>query len=295
MSEDGRSARTGPKREDRSPLTQAPEPAGTTIKDKEGSRGQTYKTRESDEFIQPSPIPYEKDTQGNEKGKEKDKLLEKSPEGKPPEKVIIQDDHPDQTIIIGGNLTTECRTYPHIEPKVQRKRSIAPDRRKVVKDEVAEWLKAGIVRKVRYPTWVANPVLVKKSDNSWRMCIDFKDLNKACPKDLYPLPEIDWKIESLMGFKYKCFLDAYKGYHQIQMAKKDKDKTSFHTNEGVFCYTKMPFGLRNARAMYQRLVNTIFEGQMGRNLEAYINDMVIISKTELEMIKDVEETLLTLK
>nr|GEZ63847.1 reverse transcriptase domain-containing protein [Tanacetum cinerariifolium] len=102
-------------------------------------------------------------------------------------------------------------------------------------------------------------------------------------------------IESLMGFKYKCFLDAYKGYQQIQMTKKDKEKTSFYTDEGVFCYMKMPFGLKNARATYQRLVDTIFEGQMGRNLEAYVDDMVIKSKTEPEMIKEVKETLLTLK
>ncbi|GJT11804.1 reverse transcriptase domain-containing protein [Tanacetum coccineum] len=127
------------------------------------------------------------------------------------------------------------------------------------------------------------------------MCIDFKDLNKACPKDLYPLPNIDKKIESIMGFKYKCFLDAYKGYHQIQMTKKDEENTAFHTDEGVFCYTKIPFGLKNAGATYQRLVDTIFEGQMGRKLEAYVDDMVIKSKTEPEMIKDVEETLLTLK
>ncbi|GJV32147.1 reverse transcriptase domain-containing protein [Tanacetum coccineum] len=91
----------------------------------------------------------------------------------------------------------------------------------------------------------------KVVDGSWRMYIDFKDLNKACPKDLYPLPEIDWKIESLMGFQYKCFLDAYKGYHQIQMTKKDEEKTAFHTEEGVFCYTEMPFGLKNTGATYQ--------------------------------------------
>ncbi|GKB88562.1 reverse transcriptase domain-containing protein [Tanacetum coccineum] len=148
---------------------------------------------------------------------------------------------------------------------------------------------------IRYPTWVANPFLVKKPDDRWRMCIEFKNLNKACPKDLYPLPEIDWKIESLMGFEYMCFLDAYKGYHQIQMAKIDEEKTAFHTDEGVFCYTKMHFRLKNVRATYQRLVDTIFEGQMGRNLEAYVDDMVIKSKTKLEMIKDVEETLMTLK
>ncbi|GJS56431.1 reverse transcriptase domain-containing protein [Tanacetum coccineum] len=150
------------------------------------------------------------------------------------------------------------------------------------------------MKRVQYPTWVANPVLVKKADGSWRMCIDFKDLNKACPKDLYPLPEIDWKIESLMGFKYKCFLNTYKGYHQIQMSKKDEEKMAFHTDEGFFCYTKMPFGLKNMRAKYQRLVDTILEGQIGRNLEAYVYDMVIKSKTEQDLIRDVKETLLTL-
>ncbi|GKF15365.1 reverse transcriptase domain-containing protein, partial [Tanacetum coccineum] len=263
----------------------------------------------------------------DEKFKGKDEHLERPLASKLPEKVVIHDDHPDQTITIRGNLSVKCRfglieilrkhadafawtladmivilgfiaehelkTYPHIELRVQRKQSIAPDRRKVVKYEVAEWLKAGIVRKVRYHTWVANPLLVKK--NQTAMCIDFKDLNKACPKDLYPLSEIDWKIESLMGFKYKCFLDAYKGYHQIQMTKKDEEKTAFHTNKGVFCYTKMPCRLKNIRATYQRLVDTIFKGQMGRNLEAYVDNMVIKSKTEPEMIKDVEETLLTLK
>ncbi|GKE27472.1 hypothetical protein Tco_1442856 [Tanacetum coccineum] len=100
----------GPALEGRTILSwmQTPELEGTTIKDKEESRGQTDKTRESDEFMQPSPIPSEKDTQGNEKGKEKDELLEKLPKGKPSEKVTIHDDHPDQTIRIGRNLTTEC-------------------------------------------------------------------------------------------------------------------------------------------------------------------------------------------
>ncbi|GJT50707.1 reverse transcriptase domain-containing protein [Tanacetum coccineum] len=186
-------------------------------------------------------------------------------------------------------------TYPHIEPKAQKKRSLAPDRRKVVTNEVNVWLKAGIVRRVRYPTWVANPVLVKKVDGSWRMYIDFKDLNKACLKDLYPLPEIDWKIESLMGFQYKCFLDAYKGYHQIQMTKKDEEKTAFYTKEGVFCYTKMPFGLKNAGATYQRLGDSAFKEQIGVNLETYVDDMVIKIRTEQAIIKDIEQTFSTLR
>nr|GEZ45820.1 hypothetical protein [Tanacetum cinerariifolium] len=154
------------------------------------------------------------------------------------EKIVVNDNYPEQLVTIGGGTEEE---------------KSCPSRRKVVTDEVNEWLKVGIVRRVRYPTWVANPVLVKKVDGSWRMCIDFKDLNKACPRDLYPLPEIDWKIKSLMGFQYKCFLDAYKGYHQILMTKNDEENTDFHTKKGVFCYTKMPFGLKNVGVTYQRL------------------------------------------
>ncbi|GJS82150.1 reverse transcriptase domain-containing protein [Tanacetum coccineum] len=127
------------------------------------------------------------------------------------------------------------------------------------------------------------------------MCIDLKYLNKACTKDLYPLPKIDWKIESLMGFQYKCFLDAYKGYHQIHITKKDEEKMAFHTEEGVFCYTKMPFGLKNAGATYQRLVDSAFKEQIWVNLEAYVDDMVIKSRTEQDIIKDIEQTFSTLR
>ncbi|GJZ26754.1 reverse transcriptase domain-containing protein [Tanacetum coccineum] len=100
------------------------------------------------------------------------------------------------------------------------------------------------MKEVHYHSWLSNPVKVKKHDNSWRMCVDFKDLNKACPKDGYQLPEIDWKVESLCGYPFKCFLDAYKGYHQIKMAKEDEEKTAFITNQGILCYSKMPFALK---------------------------------------------------
>jgi hypothetical protein len=136
--------------------------------------------------------------------------------------------------------------------------------------------------------------MVKKSDGSWRMCVDFTDLNKACPQDCYPLPEIDWKVESLCGYPFKCFLDAYKGYHQIQMAKEDEEKTAFHTSQGVYCYTKMPFGLKNAGATYQRLVDNAFEKQVGCNLEVYVDDLVIKSHTKEELVRDIKETFKTL-
>ncbi|GJT78398.1 reverse transcriptase domain-containing protein [Tanacetum coccineum] len=181
------------------------------------------------------------------------------------------------------------------QPVRQKKRGQAAERNIAINDEVSKLVAAGIMREVHYHDWLSNPVMVKKSDNSWRMCVDFKDLNKACPKDGYPLPEIDWKVESLCGFPFKCFLDAYKGYHQIQMAEEDEEKTAFITNQGIFCYTKMPFGLRNAGATYQRLVDKTFHGQIGRNLEVYVDDLVIKSRTEDEIVRDIEETFKTLR
>ncbi|GJT50392.1 hypothetical protein Tco_0976549 [Tanacetum coccineum] len=114
-------------------------------------------------------------------------------------------------------------------PVCQKKRGQAPERAKAIQAEVQKLVEAGIMREVYYHDWLSNPVMVKKHDGSWRMCVDFTDLNKACPQDCYPLPEIDWKIESLCDYPFKCFMDAYKGYHQIQMAEEDEEKTAFHT------------------------------------------------------------------
>nr|GFA39834.1 reverse transcriptase domain-containing protein [Tanacetum cinerariifolium] len=170
--------------------------------------------------------------------------------------------------------------YP---PVRQKKRGQAPERTKAIQAEVEKLVEAGIMREVYYHNWLSNPVMVKKHDGSWRMCVDFTNLNTACPQDCYPLPEIDWKVESLCGYPFKCFLDAYKGYHQIQMAAADEEKTAFHTGQRVYCYTKMPFSLKNAGATYQRLMDKAFENQMGRNIEVYVDDLVIKSHTETEM------------
>nr|GFA40903.1 reverse transcriptase domain-containing protein [Tanacetum cinerariifolium] len=153
----------------------------------------------------------------------------------------------------------------------------------------------GILREVYYHDWLSNPVMVMKHDGSWRTCVDFTDLNKACLQACYPLPEIDWKVESLCGYSFKCFLDAYKGYHQIQMAEKDEEKMAFHTSHGVYGYTKIPFGLKNAGATYQRLVDKAFDRQIGQNLEIYVDDLVIKSHTETELLRDIEEMFRTLR
>ncbi|XP_071713651.1 uncharacterized protein [Rutidosis leptorrhynchoides] len=199
--------------------------------------------------------------------------------------------------IDGTTFSTEHKLneYKHLELIHQKKRNLANERNEAACKEVEELLQAGIIREAKYPTWVANPVMVKKSDGGWRMCVDFMNINKACPKDCYPLPEIDWKVESLTGYKYKCFLDAYKGYHQIQMAEEDEEKTSFFTSKGIYCYKKMPFGLKNAGATYQRLVDKVFRKQLGRNVEAYVDAMVIKSPEESTLLRDIQETFDTLQ
>nr|XP_027118612.1 uncharacterized protein LOC113735828 [Coffea arabica] len=178
---------------------------------------------------------------------------------------------------------------PNVGPVKQKKRNFAPERKEVVKGEVGKLLEAKIVKKVYYPTWLANPVLVKKEEKAWRMCVDFTDLNKACPKDCYPLPRIDQLVDSTAGYEIFCFLDAFKGYHRIVLDEEDQEKTSFITEDGTYCYVTMPFGLKNAGATYQRLVNKLFKNQIGRNLEVYVDDMLVKSRTQEQFISDLRE------
>ena len=154
---------------------------------------------------------------------------------------------------------------------------------------------AGFIREVYYPEWLTNIVLVKKANGKWRMCVDFTDLNKACPKDSFPLSRIDQLVDSTVRHKLLTFMDAFSGYNQIKMAKEDQEKTAFITSQGLYCYKVMPFGLKNAGATYQRLVNKMFSQQIGRNMEVYMDDMLVMSKEELAHLDDLKETFATLK
>ena len=134
-----------------------------------------------------------------------------------------------------------------------------------------------------YPDWLANVVMVKKANDKWRMCVDFtvlNNLNKACPEDSYPLPRIDQLVDSTAGHQLLSFMDAFSGYNQIRMDEANQEKTSFVTSQGLFCYEVMPFGLKNVGATYQRLVNHIFRPQIGRNVEVYVDDMLVKSLDE---------------
>ena len=118
------------------------------------------------------------------------------------------------------------------------------------------------------------------------MCIDYTSLNKACPKDPFALPRIDQVIDSTAGCELLCFLDAYSGYHQIKMKKEDQEKTSFITPFGAFCYVSMPFGLKNACATYQRCIQSCLHEQIGRNVHAYVDDIVIKSQVGQDLTSD---------
>ena len=100
--------------------------------------------------------------------------------------------------------------------------------------------------------------MVKKNNDKWRMCVDFTDLNKVCPKDSFPLPRIDQLVDSTTGHKLLSFMDTFSSYNQIMMDEKDQKKTSFITSQGLYCYKVMPFGLKNVGPTYQRLVNRMF-------------------------------------
>lgn len=126
-----------------------------------------------------------------------------------------------------------------------------PKRYDALKIEVDNLLLNGSIREVLYPRWVANPVLVKKPNGKWRTCVDFTDLNKACPKDNFPLPRIDQLVDATFEHELLSFMDAYSGYNQISMYVSDEEHTSFVTDQGLYCYKVMPFGLKNARATYQ--------------------------------------------
>ena len=167
----------------------------------------------------------------------------------------------------------------------QRLHRFDEEKRRLIGEEVRKLLAAGFIKEVNHPEWLANPVLVKNKSGKWRMCVDYTGLNKACPKDPFPLPRIDQVVDSTSRCKTLYFLDAYSGYHQIAM-ESDQLATSFITPFGSYCYTTMPFGLKNAGAMYQRCMLKCFGDLIGRTIEAYVDDIVVKSRRVDDLVPD---------
>ena len=146
-----------------------------------------------------------------------------------------------------------------ITPKKQPLRRSSRDHYEAVKEEVTKLKRAGAIQEVFYPEWLANTVVVKKKNGKWRVCVDFTDLNKACPKNHFPLPRIDQLVDATVGYPRMSFLDAFQGYYQIPLALDDQEKTSFVTPVGNYHYKVMPFGLKNVGSTYQRMMTKMFE------------------------------------
>jgi hypothetical protein len=145
----------------------------------------------------------------------------------------------------------------------QKERRYTIERRETIRLEVNRLLEAGFIGPVDYSSWLANLVLVEKPDGSWHMCIDYTSLNKACRKDDYLLPRIYQIVDSTTSCELLLFLRAYSGYHQISLSIDDEEKTTFITLFGIFCYTKVVFGLKNGGATYQKSIHIILENQIG--------------------------------
>src|SRR5438552_3053252 len=127
------------------------------------------------------------------------------------------------------------------------------------------------------------------------MCVDYTNLNKAWPKDPFRLPRIDQVVNSTAGSELLCFLDAYSGYHQVSLAESDCIKTSFITPFGAYYYITMPFGLKNTGANYQQAMQRCLHDQLRRNVEAYVDDVVIKSRVKEDLISDLSETFTNLR
>ena len=133
-------------------------------------------------------------------------------------------------------------------------------------------------------------VVVPKEGGKWRVCVDYTDLNEACPKDSFPLPRIDQIVDATAGHGILSFLDAFCGYHQIPMHPPNVEKTTFITPHGLYCYNVMSFGLKNVGATYQRMVTKIFRPLIGKSMEVYVDDILVKSKERPDHTRHLQET-----
>ncbi|XP_028060408.1 uncharacterized protein LOC114264016 [Camellia sinensis] len=180
-------------------------------------------------------------------------------------------------------------THPKKRPVKQPQRRTRPELTAQIEAEVDKLINAGFIREVKYPPWLANIVPVKKKNGQIRVCIDFRDLNGACPTDDFPLPIIELLVDATTGYETLSFMDGYSGYNQIRMAPEDEEMTAFRTPRGVFCYKVMSFGLKNAGATYQRAMSVIFGDMLHDTIECYVDDLVVKTKEKENHVEDLRK------
>ena len=146
-----------------------------------------------------------------------------------------------------------------------------------MKEEIQKQLNV-FISMVEYPEWLANVVPIPKKDKKFKVCVDFRNLNKASPKDNFPFPHIDMLVDSIVEHAMLSFMDGFSGYNQILMAPNDREKTSFIIEWGTYYYRVMPFGLKNASATYRRATTLLFHNMMHRDVAVYVDDMIVKSR-----------------
>ena len=169
----------------------------------------------------------------------------------------------------GLDLKFICH-HLNVDPSVTSKKQPSNEHVEAIKSKVFKLKQVRALKEVFYPQWLANTVVVKKKTGKWHVCVDFTDLNKACPKDPFPMPRIDQLVDATIGHSRMSFLDAFQGYHQIPLATDDQEKTAFVTPVENYHYKVMPFGLKNARSTYQRMMTKMFESQLGKMLRSIL-------------------------
>ena len=174
------------------------------------------------------------------------------------------------------------------KPIKQSAYRIGPKEKQIIKEEVEKMLKEGVIRKSKSP-WTSPVVLVKKKDGSIRFCVDYGKVNGVSKKDNHPLPRIDDTLDTLQGMEYFSKLDLARGYWQVEMEESDKEKTAFITHEGIYEFNVMPFGLSNAPATFQRLMQEVLDELVYKKVLVYIDDIIVYSKTFEQHLKDLEE------
>jgi hypothetical protein len=162
-------------------------------------------------------------------------------------------------------------------PFQQRARQMKAEVLEEVKKELEKMLEAGFIRPCRYAEWISSVVPVQKKDGRWRVCVDFRDLNRATPKDEYPMPIVETLINTAAGHKILNFMDGNAGYNLIFITPEDIHKTAFKVPRavGLFEYVVMTFGLKNASTTYQRAMNYIFHDLIGKLVEIYNDDIMV--------------------
>jgi hypothetical protein len=151
--------------------------------------------------------------------------------------------------------------------------------------ELKKLLDAKIIFQVRHSMWVANLVPVRKKSGEIRLCVDFRNLNRASDKDNYPVPPMEQLLQTLSGSEIFSLLDGFSGYNQVLVSEEDRLKTTFRTKWGTFTYKHMPFGLINAGVTFQRAMDVAFRGLINRCVVVYLDDVTVYSKNKEDHIQ----------